>query len=112
MKSQSKQPFSFSFFPSLFISINSHTEFGVDIADIEIKLTADDNLGDLQLGRVGQKYILDPDLRGILSCAVLDADKMTPYQDQELFLITSVVYSEKFEVVGKRKQEVCPFSPS
>ena len=54
---------------------------------------------DLQLGRVGQKYILDPDLRGILSCAVLDADKMTPYQDQELFLITSVVYSEKFEVV-------------
>ena len=74
-------------------------------------MTADDNLGDLLLGRVGQKYILDPDLRGILSCAVLDADKMIPYQDQELFLITSVVYSEKYEVVGKRKQEVCTFSP-
>ena len=36
---------------------------------------------------------------------------MIPYQDQELFLITSVVYSEKFEVVGKRKQEVCTLSP-
>ena len=67
---------------------NRHTEFGVDIGDIEIKLTADGNLGDLQLGRVGQKYILDPDLRGILSCAVLDDDMMIPYQDQELFLIT------------------------
>ena len=74
-------------------------------------MTADDNLGDLQLGRVRQEYILDPDLRGILSCAVLDADKMIPYQDQELFLITSVVYSEKFDVVGKRKQEVRTFSP-
>ena len=56
------------------------------------------------------RNILDPNLRIILSCAVLDADKMIPYQDQELFLITSVVYSEKFEVVGKRKQEVCTFS--
>ena len=36
---------------------------------------------------------------------------MIPYQDQELFLITSVVYSEKLEVVGKRKQEVCTLSP-
>ena len=56
---------------------------------------------DLQLGRVGQKYILDPDLRGILSRVVLDADKMISYQDQDLFLITSVVYNEKFEVVVK-----------
>ncbi|XP_015770417.1 PREDICTED: uncharacterized protein LOC107348871 isoform X3 [Acropora digitifera] len=86
--------------------VDSHTEIDLNIADIgDIKLTADDNLGDLQLGKVRQEYILDPDLRGILSCTVLDADKMIPYQDQELFLITSVVYSEKFDVVGKRKQE-------
>ena len=33
-------------------------ETDFDIADIgEIKLSADDNLGDLLLGRVGQKYI-------------------------------------------------------
>ena len=56
---------------------------------------------DFQLGRVGQKYILDPDLHGILSRGVLDADKMISYQDQDLFLITSVVYNEKFEVVVK-----------
>ena len=58
-------------------------------------LTADRNPVELQLGRVGQKNILDPDLRGILSRVVLDANNMIPYQDQELFLITSVVYSEK-----------------
>ena len=87
-------------------------EIYLNVAEIgRIKLTAYVDLGDLQLGRVGQKYILDPELREILSCAVLDADKMIPYQDQELFLITSVVYSEKFELVGKRKQEVCTFSP-
>ena len=63
---------------------------------------------DLQLGSVGQKYILDPDLRGILSRVGLDADKMIPYQDQELFLITSVVYSEKFEAVEvEDKLKVC-----
>ena len=84
----------------------------IDLANIgEINLTADVNLGDLHLGRVGQKYILDLDLRKILSCAVLDADTMIPYQDEELLLITSVIYSEKFEVVGKRKQEVCTLSP-
>ena len=87
------------------------TTYNFSIADFgEIKLTADDNLGDLQLGRVRQEYILDPDLRGILSWAVLDADKMIVYKDRELFLMTSVIYSEKFEVVGKRMQEVCTLS--
>ena len=76
-----------------------------------MKVTADDNLGDVQLGKVRQEYILDPDFREILFHAVLDAEKMIAYQDHELFLITSVVYSEKFEVVGKRKQEVCALSP-
>ncbi|XP_067035698.1 uncharacterized protein [Acropora muricata] len=86
--------------------VNSHMEIDLVIADFgEIKLTTDDNLGDLQLGRVRQEYILDPDLREILSWAVLDADKMIVYKDRELFLMTSVIYSEKFEVVGKRMQE-------
>ncbi|XP_015777273.1 PREDICTED: uncharacterized protein LOC107355245 isoform X2 [Acropora digitifera] len=86
--------------------VDSHMEIYLNVAEIgRIKLTGYVDLGDLQLGRVGQKYILDPELREILSCAVLDAHKMIPYQDEELFLITSVVYSEKFELVGKRKQE-------
>jgi len=86
--------------------VDSHMEIDLGLADVgEIKLTADDNLGDLQLGRVREEYILDPDLRGILSCAVLDADKMIVYEDRELFLTTSVVYSENVEVVRKRMQE-------
>ena len=102
-----------SFFLSLFDFHDSHTQIDLNIGDMgEIKRTADDNLGDLQLGRVRQEYIIDPDLRVILSCTVLDADKMIPYHDQELFLITSVVYSKKFEVVGKRNPEVCALSPS
>ena len=89
-------------------------EIGFDIADVGgVKLTADDNFGDLQLGKVRQEYILDPHFREILrsAYAVLDANKMIPYQDHELLLMTSVIYSEKFEVVGKRKQEVCTLSP-
>ena len=73
-------------------------------------MIADENLGDILLGRVRQEYIVDPDLRGILSGAVLDADKMIAYQDHELLLITSVVYSEKFVVVGEREQKVCTLS--
>ena len=110
---QHKQAFSFSF-PSFFFIYfqDRHKEIDIDIADIaEIKLTVDGNLGDLLLGRVRQEYILDPDLREILSCTVLDADKMIAYQDHELLLITSVVYSENFVVVGERKQEVCTLSP-
>ena len=66
----------------------------LDTADIgEIKLTSDDNLEELQLGTaIRQEYILDPDFRGILSCAVLDADKMIICEGRELFLMTSVVY--------------------
>ncbi|XP_029199599.2 uncharacterized protein LOC114964436 isoform X3 [Acropora millepora] len=87
--------------------VDRHKEFNFDIARVgKMKLSADDNLGDLLLGRVRQEYILDPDLREILSCAVLDADKMIAYQDHELLLMTSVVYSERFEVVDERKQKV------
>ncbi|XP_074614609.1 uncharacterized protein LOC141874299 isoform X3 [Acropora palmata] len=86
--------------------VDRHKEFSFDIARVgKIKLSADDNLGDLLLGRVRQEYIVDPDLREILSCAVLDADKMIAYQDHELLLMTSVVYSESFEVVDERKQK-------
>ncbi|XP_068708072.1 uncharacterized protein [Montipora foliosa] len=65
----------------------------------------DDNLGDLQLGKVSQEYISDPDLREILRSFDLDTNKMSCLQDQELLLVTSVVYSERFEVQGNRKHE-------
>ncbi|XP_068710965.1 uncharacterized protein [Montipora foliosa] len=71
----------------------------------EISLTIDDNLGDLQLGKVSQEYISDPDLRKILTRFDLDTNMMNPFQDQELLLVTSVVYSERFEVQGNRQQD-------
>jgi len=84
-------------------------EIGCNIAGGgEIHVNTDKNLGDLALGKLRQEYILDVELRGILRSAALDGEKMMPYKGQELFLITSAVYSEKFEVVGEReyKREV------
>ena len=74
------------YFSLLICFQNRHTADGFDIARIgKMLLTADGNPVEFQLGRVGQEYILDSDLRGILSRVVLDANKMIPYQDQELF---------------------------
>ena len=89
---------------------SSHKEVIVDVGKTgEITLTIDDNLGDLQLGKVSEEYILDPDLREILKSFELDTNKMSCLQDQELLLVTSVVYSERFEVQGNRKHEVVTF---
>ncbi|XP_068710961.1 uncharacterized protein [Montipora foliosa] len=84
----------------------SHKEVIVNVGETgEITLTIDDNLGDLQLGKVSQEYILDPDLREILRSFELDTNKMSCLQDQELLLVTSVVYSERYEVQGNRQQK-------
>ena len=89
---------------------SSHKEVIVDVDETgEITLTIDDNLGDLQLGKVSQEYISDPDLREILRSFDLDTNKMSCLQDQELLLVRSVVYSERFEVQGNRKHDVVTF---
>ena len=60
-----------------------------------------DNQGVLTLGKLSQKYIDDPDLRGILANAELDANKMKAFKEcDNLLLITSVIHSEKFELKG------------
>ena len=69
-----------------------------------IKISGDQ--GVLKLGRLSQKYIDDPDLRGILANTPLDHNKMKGFKSDELFLITSVISSEKFQLEGERKQEV------
>ena len=85
----------------------SHRKGNLGLGEIgEVSLTIDDNLGDLQLGKVSQEYISDPDLRKILTSFDLDTNKMNHLQDQELLLVTSVVYSERFEVQGNRQQDV------
>ena len=65
-----------------------------------------DDQGVLKLGNLSQNYISDPDLRAILANADLDANKMRDFEDQELLLATSVIYSERFVLRGKRKHQV------
>ena len=63
--------------------------------------------GVLKLGKLSQKYIDDPDLRGLLAKAELSPKLMKNFAEgDKLLLITSVVYSEKFELTGQRKEEV------
>ena len=67
----------------------------------------DDEKGVLALGNLSHKYIDDPDLRGILANAELDASKMNSFAESDkLLLITSVIYSEKFELKGERMHQV------
>ena len=63
-------------------------------------------LGKLDLGKIDQEHVTDPDLRDILAETELDANKMREYEGQKLGLITSVIYSERFELKGNRKMEV------
>jgi len=65
-----------------------------------------DDQGVLKLGNLSQNYISDPDLRAVLANAELDANKMKDFENQELLLATSVIYSEKFVLRGKRKRQV------
>jgi len=65
-----------------------------------------DEQGVLQLGNLSQDYISDPDLRAVLANADLDANKMKDFEDQELLLATSVIYSDKFVLIGKRMRQV------
>ena len=66
-----------------------------------------DDQGVLALGELSQKYIADPDLRGLLANAELDANQMKAFAEcDKLLLITSVIYSEKFELKGERMRQV------
>ena len=66
-----------------------------------------DDKGVLTLGKLSQKYIDDPDLRGILANAELDANKMKSFAESDkLLVITSVIYSETFDLKGERMHQV------
>ena len=66
----------------------------------------EDEMGDLVLGKLSQVFITDPDLRDILSNIVLASNKMSCFEDEELLLIYSVIYSEKLEVQDERERKV------
>ena len=69
-------------------------------------IKSNDEKGILALGELSQEYIDDPDLRALLANAELDANKMKSFADDKLLLITSVIYSEKFELKGERMRQV------
>ena len=64
------------------------------------------NLGQLELGKLDKDYFDDPDLDSILQETELDNGKMKRLEDEELRLIYSVIYSERFQLKGKRKRQV------
>ena len=69
-----------------------------------VKISFD--LGELELGKLDEEYFNDPDLDIILQETELDNGKMKRFEDEELRLIYSVIYSERFQLKGKRQRKV------
>ncbi|XP_066027204.1 uncharacterized protein [Pocillopora verrucosa] len=80
---------------------------GVGVGGIlEGNIRFSNDQGVLKLGKLSQKYIDDSDLRGLLAKTAMDPTLMKSFAEgDKLLLITSVVYSEKFELTGQRKEE-------
>ena len=64
------------------------------------------DLGELELGKLDEDYFDDPDLDSILQETELDKGRMKRLEDVELRLIYSVIYSERFQLKGKRQRQV------
>ena len=84
-------------------SVNVQLEAG---KCVKVSAKVSDVLGELELGKLDQEYIIDPDLRELLDKAALDVKRMESLEGQKLRLIYSVIYSEKFVLKGKRVHEV------
>ena len=96
------------FLKLLFYSIHYRNyEVGGEVANtFSGKLQISDELGFLVLGKVDQEYICDAELREILATAELDGDKVAALKGRQLRLITSVVYSSRFQHKGMRMEKV------
>ncbi len=73
---------------------------------VEGKLKISCDLGKLELGKLDEEYFNDPGMNSILQETELDTKQMTRFENAELRLIYSVIYSERFELKGKRQHEV------
>ena len=93
---------------SLFCSIWFRTfEAGVQAgACAGATVKVHEEIGNLELGKIHKVYVQDPGLRDILKLIELDSDKVKDIQGHKLRLITSVVYSERLKLRGKRFTEV------
>lgn len=65
-----------------------------------------DDLVELDLGKLDREHFKEPDLRDLLAKTALDANRMEVLEDQQLHLIYSVIYSERFILKAKHKQKV------
>ena len=84
----------------------SWIDIGFITAMVEGNVKIHYDMGELELGKLDQEYFKDPDLDYILQETELDKRKMARLEDEELHLIYSVIYSEKFHLGGKISQEV------
>ena len=93
---------------SLFCSIWFRTfEAGVQVgACAGATVKVHEEIGNLELGKIHKVYVQDPGLRDILKLIELDSDRAKAIQGHKLRLITSVVYSERLKLRGKRFTEV------
>ena len=64
------------------------------------------DLGQLELGKLDREYFNHPDLKSILQGTELETEEMKEFENEKLHLIYSVIYSERFELKGKRHREV------
>ena len=90
-----------------YFSLIRNFEVGLEAANYAVaKIKMNQDLGDLELGKIDQEYVTDPDLRRMLADTELNSNMMKVFEGCKLRLITKVIYSERFEVKGKRKNEV------
>ncbi|XP_027039730.1 uncharacterized protein LOC113668047 isoform X2 [Pocillopora damicornis] len=88
------------------LALESWIDIGFITAMVEGNVKIHYDMGELELGKLDQEYFKDPDLDYILQETELDKRKMARLEDEELHLIYSVIYSEKFHLGGKISQEI------
>ena len=87
----------------LFRRVEAEVEVG---AYAGAKVKVNEQIGNLELGKIHKVYVQDPGLRDILEIIELDSERAKAIQGHKLRLITSVVYSERLKLGGKRVSEV------
>ena len=82
-------------------------QLGIEVGDfVGAKIKINEELGQLELGKMDQEYITDLDLRRILADTELDRNLVKELEGCKLRLITKVIYSERLEVKAEREREV------
>lgn len=69
----------------------------------KLECQANCNMGDMKLGTIDEIYYEDTDLRSLLDSAVLCSEKMSYYSKHKMYIVTGVVYSSMFKIIGKRE---------